>query len=59
MYKRQDEVNKIIKIPYNADKSYIEKILSLLNTEPMQNLITEDKLLLSDNNIIQQKLAFS
>lgn len=54
-----DEVNKIIKIPYNADKSYIEKILSLLNTEPMQNLITEDKLLLSDNNIIQQKLAFS
>lgn len=52
-----DKENKCIIIPEYATKEYIKSVLSLINTEPMQNLITEDKLLLPDNNIaVQQKL---
>ncbi len=46
-----------ILIPHNADKDYIRSVLSLLNTEPMQNLISQAKVLIPDNNTpIQQRL---
>ena len=52
-----DTKNKCIIISDYATKDYIKRVLSLINTEPIQNLITEDKLLLSDNNIsVQQRL---
>lgn len=47
-------------IPYNADKEYIENVLRILNTEFMSNIITEDKLILPDNNIaIQHNFNFA
>ncbi|MCK7470108.1 MAG: DUF4868 domain-containing protein [Desulfomicrobium escambiense] len=52
-----DETNKIIIIPEDVTKEYVKAVMCLLNTEPIQNIITEDKLLLADNNVvIQQKL---
>ena len=52
-----DEKTKTIIIPYNVEKDYIKRVLSLLNTEPMENLISKAKVLVSDNNNpIQQKL---
>lgn len=52
-----DEKNQTILIPRDAKKEYIKKALSLLNTEPAINMITEAKILISDNNNpVQQKL---
>ncbi len=48
---------RTILIPHNADKNYIRSVLSLLNTEPMQNLISQAKVLIPDNNTpVQQRL---
>jgi len=51
-----DSKNQSIVIPQNADKEYIRKVLSILNCEPMQNIISQEKMLISDNSKpVQQK----
>ena len=49
---------RTILIPHNADKNYIRSVLSLLNTEPMQNLISQAKVLIPDNNTPVQQRFF-
>lgn len=54
-----DEKNKCIVIPENATKNDVRVALLLLNTEIAQNLITDDILILPDNNTpVQQRLKF-
>lgn len=54
-----DEKNKCIILPANATKNDIRVALLLLNTEIAQNIITEDILILPDNNApVQQRLKF-
>ncbi len=54
-----DEKNKCIMIPANATKYDVRVALLLLNTEIAQNLITDDILILPDNNTpVQQRLKF-
>ena len=54
-----DEKNRCIIIPANATKNDVKVALLLLNTEIAQNIITEDILILPDNNApAQQRLKF-
>ena len=49
---------RTILIHHNEDKNYIRSVLSLLNTEPMQNLISQAKVLIPDNNTPVQQRFF-
>lgn len=54
-----DTENAVIVIPPDVTKEYIENVLRILNTEFMKNIITEQNIIMPDNNTpIQHSLNF-
>lgn len=52
-----DTVNQRIIVSENADRNYISAVLSLLNTEPTENIITGQKMLIADQEPTQLALS--